>query len=63
LIGFSSGTSVLMPEKYRHVLTTLAGLQLQGRTRFAEVEPYRNDVLFQEALELPMIYSPETIRL
>jgi hypothetical protein len=52
-----------MPEKYRHVLTTLAGLQLQGRTRFAEVEPYRNDVLFQEALELPMIYSPETIRL
>lgn len=62
-IGLSSATSEPLPDKYRYVLNTVAGLQIQGRTRFAEIEPFRNDVLFQEALGLPMIYSPETIRL
>ena len=62
-IEFSTAKPETLPEKYRCVLNTLAGLQIQGRTRFAEVESFRNDVLFQEAFGLPMIYSPETIRL
>jgi len=37
-IGFSSAHAETFPDKYRQVLTSLAGLQIQGRTRFAEIE-------------------------
>ncbi len=56
-------SSTVIPETTRRALTSLAGLQIQGRTRFAEIEQFRNDTLFREALELPKVYSPETIRL
>lgn len=61
-IGLTSSSHVV-PETIRRALTSLAGLQIQGRTRFAEIEQFRNDTLFREALELPKVYSPETIRL
>jgi hypothetical protein len=41
----------------------LAGLQVQGRTRFVEAEPFRHDQLFREALNLTHVYAPDTLRL
>ena len=61
-IGFTTATTDI-PDHVRRSLLSLAGLQIQGRTRFAEIEQFRKDVLFKEALELPKVYSPETIRL
>ncbi|MCF7942018.1 MAG: hypothetical protein K9M84_10415, partial [Spirochaetia bacterium] len=62
-IGLSPDTSDSITEKERHVLTLLAGLQVQGRTRFAEAEPFRHDHLFREALNLSHVYAPDTLRL
>ena len=61
--GLSSSKSDSITEKERQVLTLLAGLQVQGRTRFAEIEPFRHDQLFREALNLNQVYAPDTLRL
>jgi hypothetical protein len=62
-IGLSCDRSDSITEKERQVLTVLAGLQVQGRTRFAEAEPFRHDHLFREALNLSHVYAPDTLRL
>lgn len=41
-----------MPDYIRRSLISLAGLQIQGRTRFAKIEQFRGDTLFKEALKL-----------
>ena len=49
--------------KHPHLLRVLAGLFVQGRTRYEEVSLVRSDSLFQESLELPYVPAPETLRL
>ena len=61
--GLSYGESDTISKKERQVLTILAGLQVQGRTRFAEIEQFRHDQLFRQALNLSRVYAPDTLRL
>jgi hypothetical protein len=61
-IGFTTTTKDI-PDHVRRSLISIAGLQVQGRNRFAEIEQFRGDTLFKEALKLSKVYSPETIRL
>ena len=49
--------------KHPHLLRVLAGLFVQGRTRYEEVELFRSDTLFQKSLELPYVPAAETLRL
>jgi hypothetical protein len=44
-------------------LNCLFGLLVQGRTAFEDIELYRNNDLFKNALGLPMVFAPETVRL
>jgi len=39
--------------KHPQLLRVLAGLFVQGRTRYEEVELFRSDALFHRSLELP----------
>ena len=41
----------------------MAGLIVQGRSSYAEVNLFRNDPLFHQALEFDTVYAPETIRI
>ena len=41
----------------------MAGLIVQGRSSYAEVNLFRNDPLFQQALGFDTVYAPETIRI
>ncbi len=41
----------------------MAGLIVQGRSSYAEVDLFRNDPLFQQALEFDTVYAPEIIRI
>lgn len=61
--GLFSGTSIDIPQRAQQVLTTLAGLHVQGRTSFAEVAQFHHDPLFHKSLNLPTVFAPETIRL
>ncbi len=61
--GLSCDQSDFISEKERQVLILLAGLQVQGRTRFAEIEQFRDDQLFRESLNLKRVYAPDTARL
>jgi hypothetical protein len=61
--GLSSGTSLDISPRAQQVLTTLAGLHVQGRTSFAEVAQFHHDPLFHKSLNLPTVFAPETIRL
>lgn len=44
-------------------LTCLFGLLVQGRTAFEDIELYRHNELFKNALDLPKVFAPETVRL
>jgi hypothetical protein len=49
--------------KHPQLLRVLAGLFVQGRTRYEEVELFRSDALFHRSLELPYALAAETLRL
>jgi hypothetical protein len=49
--------------KHPQLLRVLAGLFVQGRTRYEEVELFRSDALFQRSLDLPYVPAAETLRL
>lgn len=54
-------TRISQPQK--SVLKTMAGLIVQGRTCYAEVDLFREDLLFKQALDMKFVYAPETIRI
>jgi len=45
------------------IITSLFGLMVEGNSDFESLEAKRYNVLFKEALELPMVYAKETVRL
>ncbi len=58
----------LKPEKGidsrdKQVLKTMAGLLVQGRTRFVEIDLFRQDLLFKKSMALKSVYAPETVRI
>lgn len=54
-------TRISQPQK--NVLKTMAGLLVQGRNCYAEVDLFRDDPLFKQAMEMDKVYAPETIRI
>lgn len=48
---------------HREVIRTMAGLLVQGRTSFAEIELFKRDRIFQESLNLCYTPAQETLRL
>ena len=53
----------LISSQEKQTIKTMAGLIAQGRSRYAEVDLFRNDSLFQQALGIDNVYAPETIRI
>ena len=41
----------------------MAGLIVQGRSSYPEVDLFRNDLLFQQALDFDTVFAPETIQI
>ena len=54
--------SLISPQE-KQTIKSMAGLIVQGRSSYAEVDLFRNDPLFQQALEFETVYAPETIRI
>lgn len=48
---------------HKEVIKIMAGLFLQGRISFAEIEMFKNDLLFQKSLDLKYTPAQETLRL
>ena len=62
-IGLDLRDDSRISEQEKKIITTMAGLMAQGRTRFAEVDLLRNDQLFKKSMNMDFIYAPETIRI
>lgn len=62
-IGLDLPNHSLLSHQERVTIKTMAGLIVQGRSSYAEVDLFRNDILFQHALGFDTVYAPETIRI
>ncbi len=49
--------------QHREAIRAMAGLLIQGRTSFAEIELFQKDLLFQKSLDLSYTPAQETLRL
>ena len=59
-LGFGSASSSV---SYPETLKSLVGLFVQGRTRYEEIDLFRNDRLFQDSFGLAYVPARETLRL
>ncbi len=62
-IGLDLPNHSLISPQEKQTIKTMAGLIVQGRSSYAEVDLFRNDPLFQQALGFDTVYAPETIRI
>ena len=62
-IGLDLPNHSLISPQERATIKTMAGLIVQGRSSYAEVDLFRNDPLFQQALDFDTVFAPETIRI
>ncbi|RKX89731.1 MAG: hypothetical protein DRP70_02920, partial [Spirochaetes bacterium] len=62
-IGLDLPNHSLISSQENQTIKIMAGLIAQGRSSYAEVDLFRNDPLFQQALEFDSVYAPETIRI
>jgi hypothetical protein len=64
-IGRAIGLSDLICKRptIQSAITSLFGLLVQGRSAFEDITLFRQSDLFRDALGLPQVYAPETIRL
>lgn len=62
-IGLDLPNNSLISPQEKNAIKTMAGMIVQGRNRYAEVDLFRNDPLFHQALEIDSVYAPETIRI
>ena len=62
-IGRDLTDDQILSDQEKNILLTFTGQLVQGRTRFAEIDLFRHDILFQESLSLDYVYAPETVRL
>ena len=62
-IGLDLESDKVLTSSEKRVIKTIAGLFVQGRNGYAEVEMVRNDPVFQQALGFKQVYAPETVRI
>ena len=49
--------------EHPEIIRAMAGLHIQGRTRFEEISIFRNDPFFRECFGLSYVPAPETLRI
>lgn len=59
-IGFAAASSSV---SHPQILKALLGLLVQGRTRYEEIDLFRQDRLFRDSFGLAYVPAPETVRL
>ncbi|MDP7360845.1 MAG: IS1380 family transposase [Pseudomonadales bacterium] len=62
-IGLDLGSHGTISTQTKQALKIMAGLMVQGRTSFAEVDLVRQDMLFKQTMELDSVYAPESVRI